>query len=840
MSANRLYTLIISILIFAAGVAAQSPAIGGTVQDPANAVVPGATVILRNIKTGAERVASTDGDGRFSFTAAGDPAQYEVIVATSGFGRSVSSLASGDANITVTLKPGSITEDVTVTATRTQVLSSETAVPVSVLGREEIDRKAVNTISDIFRTLPGTSTVNEGAFQVRPRIRGLDSNRVLILVDGERLNNSRTSTAQSGVETGLIETSQIETVEVARGSGSVLYGTDALGGTINIITRDTPPRREGGFRFGGTLDTFYTSNENGLRGSLAVNGANKYFAFRVAQSLERFNNYYTGKSDGQIPAEILAIGGITPNGEVLNSQSHGSNTQATTRFFVNDLSTIKLNYERRRAADIGSSALVGVFNAFFPFSDRDKFSGRYDVAALTKQLQRLSVSGFYQAQDRNFTNILTVDPVLPFFPGIYQHSETITATKTSGFDLQTDWIFGGRNSLTAGASFFRDVNSDQRQIISASTATSANRKISNSKSVPNAALSNIAAFAQDEFRVTNRLKFVGGFRFDNFTTSADPTTGFTIPTLRPDQIDSLQIGSLASGLNVSNSAVTGDLGVVYRLAPTVNFSSRIGRSFRTPNIFELFFTDAGSAGGFVVGNSRLKPETGINFDTSLKITNSHLAASVTYFRNSYKNFLNTVDANDTRGCPIFITQPGTVYDVNNCFVVSSPPGRSPVRVSQTQNIDKALIQGVEAEFEVPIKISFGLLTPNGNISYLRGDNTDKQVPLDVISPIRSNVGVRWNNFGKAYFFDYTARIVAKQERLSPSFLLPVNQGGNGGPEPGFVTHNISGGYYFHRERYGFNINLGLSNLSNRPYNEQFVYAPARGRSFTFGTSWVIK
>src|SRR6185436_2259311 len=98
-----------------------------------------------------------------------------------------------------------ISESVNVTATRTQVSSEDTAAPVSVVDREEIDRKGVNVIGDVFRTLPGTSTVNEGAFQVRPRIRGLESNRVLILVDGERLNNSRTSTENSGVEIGLVE-----------------------------------------------------------------------------------------------------------------------------------------------------------------------------------------------------------------------------------------------------------------------------------------------------------------------------------------------------------------------------------------------------------------------------------------------------------------------------------------------------------------------------------------------------------------------------------------------------------------------------------------------------------
>lgn len=755
----------------------------------------------------------------------GDAAQYEVIVSFKGFGRLVRSLTSGDAALTLIVTPSPISEYVTVTATRPQVLTSETAVPVSVVGREDIDRKAANSIGDIFRTLPGTSTVNEGAFQARPRIRGLDSNRVLILVDGERLNNSRTSTAQSGVEAGLVEISQVESVEVIRGSGSVLYGTDALGGTINIITRDTPARRDGGFRFGGTLDTFYSWNENGRRGSLAVNGSNRVFAFRVAQSLERFGNYSSGKTKGTFLQDFRNQSGtITNDGEVLNSQSHGGNTQATTRFFVNDNSTLKLNYERRRGKDIGSAGLVDVFNGFFPFSNRDKFSGRYYVAALTKNLQRLSVSGFYQTQDRNFTNILTVSPVPPFFPGIYQISETITNTKTSGFDLQTDWTFGGRNSLTAGASFFRDTNKDRRQITKSTTPISPNRTITNTKSLPDASLTNIAAFVQDEFRVTSRLKFVGGVRVDNFKTVSQPTTGFTLPNLTAAQITDLGIGGLAAGLNISNTSVTGDLGAIYRVNNEISVSARVGRSFRTPNIFEFFFTDAGSISGvFVVGNQQLKPESGTNFDAGVKYRSSKFAASATYFRNSYKNFLNTVAAVDRDGAPIFLNQPGP-----------------PVRVYQTQNIDQALIQGFEAEFEVPIKISVGYLTPNGNFSYLRGDNTRLNTPLDIISPIRTIAGFRWNNFGKAYFFDYNARIVTKQTRLSPAFLLPVNQGGNGGPEPGFVTHNLNGGYYFQRERYGFSINVGVSNLFDRAYSEQFVFAPARGRSFTIGMRWEIK
>lgn len=825
------------VLTFTLGIYGQqsSETLEIIVKDTSGAVISGANVTLTG-RNEAQRRAATNADGkiRLENLPAGE---YRAGVEATGFPGVLRGITvnAGIANTSeIILQLGRIAENVTVTATRTQITSEETAVPVSIVGREEIERKAVNTISDIFRTLPGTSTVNEGAFQVRPRIRGLDSNRVLILVDGERLNNSRTSTGQSGVETGLVETSQIESVEVARGSGSVLYGTDALAGTINIITHDTPPRRDDGLHFGATLDTFYSSNESGRRGNLALNGSSKFFAFRVSQSLERFHNYSTGKPSSVFLQDFrLQSGTITGDGEVLNSQSHAGNSQATFRFFLNDKNTLRFNYDRRRAANVGSAGLVDTFNAFFPFTHRDKFNGRYDSVALSKYLQRISVSGFYQTQYRNFTNILTV-------PGFYQFSETVTDTKTTGFDLQTDWTFGSRNNLTAGASFFRDTNRDRRVVIQASSPSSTNRRISNTKSVPNASLKNYAAFAQDEFRLSNRLKLVGGIRADNFKTVAEPTTGFALPNLRQDQIDALNISSLASGLNVSNTSVTGDFGAIYKLNRNVNLSARVGKSFRTPNIFELFFTDAGSVGGFVVGNSNLKPETGINLDTSVKVNTSRFTASATYFNNSYKNFLNTVEASDRRGCPIFIVRTGTVYDANNCFIVSSPPGPGPTRVSQTQNVDRVRIQGVELEFEAPVKIRLGYLTPNGNFSYLRGDNVGRNVPLDIISPLRTNLGVRWNNYGKSYFFDYNVRIVAKQSRLSRSFLLPVNQGGNGGPEAGFVTHNMSGGYYFRRERYNFNINLGVSNLFNRAYSEQYVFAPARGRSFTVGTTWSLK
>ncbi|MEO5860461.1 MAG: TonB-dependent receptor [Pyrinomonadaceae bacterium] len=822
------------VLLFIAGANAQtSDTIEVVIKDSTGSPIVGATVeaSLSGVPV-RSLVSDTNGTVKFSGLRSGSYRFSAVAEGFSNLTHEVAFPAQTPEPVEITLGARGVSEVVTVTAARTEVTADETPAPVSVVGRELIEEKNLNSVGEIFRSLPGTSTVNEGAFQVRPRIRGLDSNRVLILVDGERLNNSRTSTGQSGVEIGLVDNSQIESVEVVRGSGSVLYGTDALAGTINIITRDTPVRRDSGFRFGATLDTLYSSNENGRRGSVGVTGSGKWFAFRLGHSMDRFENYFSGDANvTDIERLRLEDAQITDDGEVLNSQSHGSSSQATLRFFPTDSSSLKFGYEQRRGADIGSAGLAGpntgvpglagVFNAYFPFSNRDRFSARYDIAGITSNLQRVSAKAFYQTQYRNFTNSVTVPPAMCFCPGVYQFSETVTDTKTSGYDVQTDWVFG-QHRLVAGTSYFNDQNTDRRLSISGSTPTSSNLVYRNTRSVPDARLSNVAFFAQDEFKIDRRLKLIGGIRWDRFRTSSDPTQDFAVdPRLTPAQIEQLGITGLADGLDVTNTSLTGDIGAVYSLTEKLNVSARIGRSFRTPNISERFFTDAGSAEGFLVGNPRLVPETGINLDATVRYRTKRFVASATYFNNYFENFLATVAAVDNS-----VTPPRPIQ---------IPTTRGAIQVYQTQNIRTARIQGFEAEVDAPFRISAGFLTPYGNFSYLRGDDLNLNVPLDFISPIRVNAGVRWQNVGKNYFFDYNTRIVTKQERLSPTFLAL-----NDGPEPGYVTHNMSGGYYFRREKFNFSVTAGISNLFDRYFSEQFTFAPARGRSFTLGTTWAIK
>jgi TonB-dependent heme/hemoglobin receptor len=820
----RLFTQFINIIIFTAifnfSVFSQTNQgnLTGRISDANGAIVAGAKIIIRNQANGEQFIVQTDSNGNFSLANLPN-GKYRITIESAGFSTASREISlNGGENQTAdfTLSVGSINENVTITATRTQVATTDTTVPVSVLTRENIEEQNVNTIGDVFRSLPGTSTVNEGAFQVRPRIRGLESNRILILVDGERLNNARTSTTQSGIEIGLVETEQIETLEVVRGAGSVLYGTDALAGTVNIITKDAPRNLDEGFRFGANFNGYFSSNERGRRGSLALTGSSKFFSFRVAQSLERYENYFTGDADG---LTFSPTAGFVSPREVGNSQSHGGNTQVTTRLFFNEHNDLRLNYERRRAANIGSPLLTLQFgfNAWFPFSNRDKFSGRYETRNVNKYLAKVAGTFYWQNQYRAFNN-QTI-----FLPFVNSLSETTTDTTSYGFDVQTNWIFGSRNFATAGISFFRDKNEDFRL-----TTNRISGVQNRTKSVPDADFGSFAGFFQDEFTVTNRLRLIGGIRVERFFSSSTQTEFFAFPSgIRQFQLQDLGVLGLDTGLKVRETAVTGDFGAVFKINNFVSLTGRIGRSFRVANLFERFFTGAGSVGGFLIGNPSLKPENGINFDAGVKVRTSKFAGSFTYFNNYYRDFLSSQFSFDSRGCPVLVLTPTTVLDTNGCQVVSG----NPTRVQQTINFGRVRLQGFEADLEVPFQFAKGFITPSGNISYLRGDNLETGEPFNITPPLKTVLNLRYNDLRNRYYGEWTTRIVNRQDRLTASFLTS-----NGGAEPGFATSDIRGGYNFRRENYRLSFNAGVQNIFNRFYSEQFILAPARGRSFVFGTT----
>ena len=134
--------------------------------------------------------------------------------------------------------------------------------------------------------------VGDGPFGVRPRLRGLDSTRLLVLVDGERMNTARLATNRAGAETGLVSPDAIDRIEVVNGAGTLMYGTDALGGTINILTNEPAFSAKQRFAYG--FNGFYSTNENGARGTATVGVTSPKASVRLQVGAERFDNYKAG------------------------------------------------------------------------------------------------------------------------------------------------------------------------------------------------------------------------------------------------------------------------------------------------------------------------------------------------------------------------------------------------------------------------------------------------------------------------------------------------------------------------------------------------------------------
>ncbi len=214
-------------------------------------------------------------------------------------------LTDGTATLDVTLRPTLIElPELQVTASALATTALTSPQPTSVMSGDELQSKRSASLGETISALPGVRSFSTGNGIGKPVIRGLSSNRVLVLADGQRLE-----TQQWGDEHGpQVEAGEAERVEVIRGPASVLYGSDAIGGVVNVITKPLPDAIGRSPFAGGSAVASYSTNDEQPDGTLSLEGASGGFGVRGA---------FTGRTsnDVQTPAGTLAnSGGRTLNG----------------------------------------------------------------------------------------------------------------------------------------------------------------------------------------------------------------------------------------------------------------------------------------------------------------------------------------------------------------------------------------------------------------------------------------------------------------------------------------------------------------------------------------------
>ncbi len=878
----RICRLLVPCVCFG-GILMASPAwaatIRGSVVDATDAALPRARVVLRGVATGQESALETGEDGQFRFDVA-TPGTYLVIVGRAGFSESARTVVVADANATVDvpirLELGILNAEVSVTAARAEREAYRIPLHVDILSAGALDQTNPLSTGDALATSANITPVGNGPFGIRPRLRGLDSTRLLVLVDGERLNTARQATDRTGAEVGLISPDAVARMEIVNGAGTIMYGSDALAGTINIITNEPAFSDKTEWLYG--FNGFYSTNEHGERGTATVGVTARRYAVRLQAGLENFDNYKAGAFDVEDTRPLVASGAIRQTDtidtnfgfafgafpdpfnapyvrtsrEIPKSGADGHFVNVSSLFALGERRSVRVRYQRRQMSDIGFPDFVPPYffnQTSLPHSNLDRVSARYEARAVTPWLANLSLTAHFQRTERLLENLLPVQFPAPtatvFFPiNVFRLdilSDTEQRVWSPGVDLQAVLVPQSNHVMTTGLTFYRDRSSDRRttatttsiigQVAVGSRGPAAvvyptpvqlgPPSIAHPVRVPDASLRNVAAFAQDEWRVRPRLSIVASVRGDFYHVTTEATPGYDVSSVVAGATPAIAPSTLPdpNGATYGRNALTGDLGLVANAGGRVNPFVRIGRSYRHPNLEEMLYAGPATAGS-IAPNVMVKPETGTNFDAGAKFRVGGLFGGAYAFVNQYRDFV-----------------------AQDLVVAVTPAGP----LAQATNYADVRIGGVELSADAPVSLPSGVLTLGASSAFTRGTitrgvdplnkNSLDGAPADNITPLKALASLRYTESGGRWWVEYGVRAEKKVSRITPTLLTsPFKIAQDLLSLDGFNVQRLGWGVNLLRRREKLALTFAIENLADTYYREQFQFAPSRGRTFTVGLS----
>jgi hemoglobin/transferrin/lactoferrin receptor protein len=784
--------VVIVLVSLATGAAAPADVtLSGTVSDENKAVIVKADVRILNIGSGIVMKTTTDDDGRFNFSGL-QRGSHRISVSANGFAtaaRSVTWRRNGAYTENFVLAVGIFTSSITVTAAKGSARpATEIPQSVTVVEQSQIEeRRPAATLRALDRA-PNLEPVIANPALERPRLRGLASNRLLIILDGERLNNMR-SDPTSGVSPSVVDVTQLESAEVLSGAGSSLYGSDAMAGVINLITTGSARNDDDDFlslRFNGD----FHANSRFRRGAGTFNWSRSKFALRLGGSLFRAGNYHSGNQ--AIPlGEVVRLGTLAANmgnavgnnvartyavwdlpagAEIPNGQAHGFNDQVDLRFFPAANQSLRYRQLNSQHQNLGFAFIAPPFDQrtqFNSFRRLDKYGLRYEGHELAPWLPRVAV-GFYRQKysfpDDTITTPIVLGSSWTFAPNPVDpqnplavltgnrstftnanFSDNKNSVTTYAVDAQATFAPFVGTLLTTGVGYLRDSSADEFSRVDLVPPFNV---VSGRASNPDSVYRNWGWFNLLESEPAPWLRLTGGLRVDNWRTEARVTPGFPLgveSTLldlsfadllaNPGAVNAAGAAGVidlirgVKGINTSRTVVTGNAGVALRLPQGVNPYFRWGSSYREPGITERYLLrDFGDPtfSVLVIPNTALRPERGQEVDLGVKIRRAKWNASVGYFVNNLKDFVGSAFAP-----PLFVPpNPALGIDPISPFF----PFHGVLYVQRT-NTARARIKGLEATYEVSLPLGqAGVVTPFGTFGWLKGSNlTPDQNALTLIA-----------------------------------------------------------------------------------------------------------
>jgi outer membrane receptor for ferrienterochelin and colicins len=551
--------------------------------------------------------------------------------------------------------------DYVVTATKTQLEKKEVPQSVEVITEQKIKELGAYSVQDALRLANNIDVQDNGMTGNQVQMRGNSTMHTLILVDGKRMAAENTQSSKNAYELKRINISDVERIEIIRSNGSALYGSDAIGGVINIITKkSTTPSISVNMHTGTKDEATSFMYSSGRQGKLSL---------KIGGGIEKVR-----KLDSSV---YKSYSKNTKTGAVTSTDASSTNMYGTRRFLNTGLSyafddnhslDFDMNFMREQLKSFSWNSMATDYTetqmtTMLAFLRKNAIAGGAPAAVVNSQafIDKLLAKGYTMEQ----LNASMPDPTtIKKYPQISSHFYNNTRSDYSlgynGKDGKHDYNFrtyfselrkdntswyknlntnadkfvdfdqnnykqlvvegkdsykmDDNNTLTFGAEYKKDIMNGTHL---KGRGTDQHDVTVNGKSKTSSEVSSetAAVYLQNEWKIGDKL--------------------LLIPAVRIDHHDSF-------GTHTSPK-----LGATYKLSENARVKANWGKGYRAPTLYELYsqMEKVGMAPMpvNVIGNPDLQPEESTNFDFGFEAEKGKVSGKVTYYQNKIKNMIDGGD-----------------------------------------------------------------------------------------------------------------------------------------------------------------------------------------------------
>lgn len=675
---------------------------------------------------------------------------------------------------------------------------------VETINREELNFKNPQTGADLIGQTDYVYIQKSQMGGGSPMIRGMATKRILLVVDGVRMNNAifRSGNLQNSI---LIDANAVENFEVLFGPGSVMYGSDAIGGVMDFHTL-SPKFNNDGWKVNGNLMVRTNTANFEKTGHFDLNIANDKLAFVTSFSMSDYDNMIMGGSGSdetkkferveyqtRINGKDTVLKNPNPK-EQVNSAYSQLNFIQKVKYKASDFTDIEAAFHISQSSDIPR------YDRLIRYKDGKLRDARWDYGPQKWSMSSLKVTNY---KSNSFFDLMKFIVAYQTFEesrisrGFGKSDEETTTENVGAISLNLDFDKDfDKLNIGYGAEYVRnDVQSKARNLnIDTKDISPAPTRYPDGSD-----WTSMAAYFNGRYNFSEKFLINFGVRYTQFLINAKfDTTMFAVPF---------------QTANLNNGSFSGSLGAVYKFNQQfhsfVNFSS----GFRSPNIDDIGkITEPQKEGAVVVPNPNLTSEVAYNGEVGVAgLISDYFYFDVTTYYTILKNAMSERD-----------------FTLNGQDSIMYRGELKLVRA--IQNLDEAYIYGIQAGVKVKLPYNLEL---NSKINYQHGEEYDgvSWTPLRHSAPLFGSTKLNWkySKYEASIFLYYNGGFTHSElavSELDKPQLYALDKNGNTFYESWYTLNLRFAANIFDNAT----IFIGLENLLDHRYIMYSSAIAAPGRS----------